>query len=297
MNAVEVKGLHKSFGDVHAVRGLDLTIEQGEIFAILGPNGAGKTTTLEILEGYIKSDHGRVRVLGHDPALHEREFKEKIGIVLQETEFEAYLTVEESIQHISSYYPDPLPMDDILNATGLQDLRRSRPKKLSGGQRRRLDVALGLAGNPQLLFLDEPTTGFDPNARRDAWQMIRDLKKFGKTILLSSHYMDEVEQIADRAGIMMNGRIVAIGTPASLAAESKTTITFNADSLQDFPHSLKDDLVQTATCYELTSEDTTVTLNALTGWALREGITLRELTIEKRSLEEAFVELTNQLES
>lgn len=297
MNAVEVEGLHKSFGDVHAVRGLDLSIEQGEIFAILGPNGAGKTTTLEILEGYIKADHGQVRVLGHDPALHEREFKEKIGIVLQETEFEAYLTVEESIRHISSYYPNPLPMEDILNATGLQDLRRSRPKKLSGGQRRRLDVALGLAGNPQLLFLDEPTTGFDPNARRDAWQMIKDLKKFGKTILLSSHYMDEVEQIADRAGIMMNGRIVAIGTPASLAAESKTTITFNADSLQRFPGPLKDELVETATCYELTSVDTTVTLNVLTGWALSEGIALRELAIEKRSLEEAFVELTNELES
>lgn len=292
MNVVEVSKLTKSFGDIHAVQELDLTIEQGEIFAILGPNGAGKTTTLEILEGFIKPDSGNVCVLGHDPSSHERKFKEKIGIVLQETEFEPYLSVEESVELISSYYPVPLPLDDVLDATGLQELRKLRPRKLSGGQRRRLDVALGLAGNPQLLFLDEPTTGFDPNARRDAWRMIKDLKKFGKTILLTSHYMDEVEQIADRAGIMMNGRIVAVDTPSSLAQESKTTVTFSVDNLVDFPPNLRPNLREMESGYELTTDNPTIALNELTNWALSKEIALRDLSIERRTLEEAFVEMT-----
>lgn len=292
MNVIEVEKLNKSFGDVHAVRDLDLTIEQGEIFAVLGPNGAGKTTTLEILEGFIKPDSGRIQVLGYDPHLHERRFKEKIGIVLQETEFEPFLSVEESIRLISSYYPNPLSVDDVLSATGLRDQRRVRPRKLSGGQRRRLDVALGLAGNPQLLFLDEPTTGFDPNARRDAWRMIKDLKKFGKTILLSSHYMDEVEQIADRAAIMMNGSIIAVDTPSRLAQESKTKIGFDVKDLEGFPAELKKELTRVENGFELTTSNSTVALHALTSWSIERNRTLENLSIEKRSLEEAFVALT-----
>lgn len=296
-HAIEVQGLHKSYGDFQAVKGIDLKVEVGEIFALLGPNGAGKTTTIEILEGFLRPNAGRVRVLGHDPAKHERMYKERIGVVLQETEVERFLSVEESIQLIRSYYQDPLPLEDVLDTTGLSDLRRVRPRELSGGQQRRLDVAMGLAGNPDLLFLDEPTTGFDPHARRDAWDMLRNLRQLGKTVLLTSHYMDEVEHIADRAAVMIAGKIVSQGTPQELAHESEPTVTFKANPAIDLPHEFESTIEWDGSRYELRSKDLVRTLHSLTGWAIENGIELDGLSITNRSLDDAFLELTQDLDA
>lgn len=294
--AIEVEGLHKSYGDIEAVRGIDLKVKTGEIFALLGPNGAGKTTTIEILEGFIEPNAGHVHVLGYDPARHERTYKERIGIVLQETEVEEFLSVEESIQLVRSYYQNPLSIDDVLSATGLTDLRNVRPRKLSGGQKRRLDVAMGLAGNPDLLFLDEPTTGFDPHARRDAWDMLRNLRELGKTVLLTSHYMDEVEHVADRAAVMISGKIVSEGTPQELAHESEPTICFSADKNLTFPVELVADVNQDDFRYELSSPDIVKTLHVLTGWAIENDVELEDLSISRRSLDDAFVQLTQSSE-
>ncbi len=290
--AIEVVDLHKSFGTVEAVRGIDLQVKPGEIFALLGPNGAGKTTIIEMLEGFVSPTAGRMRVLDHDPSRHERAYREKIGIVLQETEVEPLLSVEESIELVRSYYPNPLPLEEVLSATGLHAMRRVRPRKLSGGQRRRLDVALGLAGNPSLLFLDEPTTGFDPRARREAWDMIRKLKSLGKTILLTSHYMDEVEYVADRASILVQGLIVAEGTPGELARASKTKITFRLEAEKDLPQSLKDQVGLVGSRYEFATPEPVQMLHVLTGWALANHIELQDLHIERQSLEDAYVQLT-----
>lgn len=291
-DAIEVQGLRKSYGDFEAVKGIDLKVKTGEIFALLGPNGAGKTTTIEILEGFLDLNAGSVRVLGHDPAKHERVYKERIGIVLQETEVEEFLSVEESIRLVRSYYQDPLPLDDVLAVTGLSDLRRVRPRKLSGGQKRRLDVAMGLAGNPDLLFLDEPTTGFDPQARRDAWDMLRNLRELGKTVLLTSHYMDEVEHIADRVAVMINGKIEFEGTPQELAHESEPTISFRALSNLDLPAELNAEFYEADSQYRLSSPNLVRTLHVLTGWAIENNVTLEDLSITRRSLDDAFVELT-----
>ena len=290
--AIEVEGLHKSYGDFEAVKGIDLKVRVGEIFALLGPNGAGKTTTIEILEGFLTPNSGEVRVLGHEPSKHERDYKERIGVVLQETEVEEFLSVEESINLVRSYYQNPLPVDDVLSATGLADVRRVRPRKLSGGQKRRLDVAMGLAGNPDLLFLDEPTTGFDPHARRDAWDMLRNLRELGKTVLLTSHYMDEVEHIADRAAVMISGKIVSEGTPQELAHESEPTISFRAETDVGLPNELLADAAQVGSLYELSPPDLVNSLHVLTGWAIRNNINLEELSITRRSLDDAFVQLT-----
>lgn len=289
--AIDVRDLRMSYGSVVALRGVDMQVHRGEIFALLGPNGAGKTTTIEILEGFLSPTEGRVKVLGHDPADRDRRFRETIGIVLQETEVEPFLTVEESIELMRSFYDRPLSLDDVLTTTGLNEQRGTRAARLSGGQQRRLDIAMGLAGDPQLLFLDEPTTGFDPHARREAWQMIRELKNAGKTVLLTSHYMDEVENVADRAAIMIDGKIVAEGTPQALAAEAKTTITFIAEHIRGLPDALAGALRFDGSVYRLTTADPTEALHQLTGWAIANEIVLNDLNIQRRSLEDAFVEI------
>ncbi len=295
--AIEVKGLRKSYGDFEAVKGIDLRVKTGEIFALLGPNGAGKTTTIEILEGFLTPNAGSVRVLGYDPAKHERVYKERIGIVLQETEVEEFLSVEESIRLVRSYYQNPLPLDDVLAVTGLTDLRRVRPRKLSGGQKRRLDVAMGLAGNPDLLFLDEPTTGFDPQARRDAWDMLRNLRELGKTVLLTSHYMDEVEHIASRAAVMIDGKIVLEGTPQDLAHEAEPTISFRATANLNLPNGLEAEIHEGDSRYLISSSDLVKTLYVLTSWAIENNVSLEDLSITRRSLDDAFVELTQRAEN
>src|SRR5438874_8114031 len=217
MPAIEVQDLRKSYGPVEAVRGIDFTVGEGEVFSLLGPNGAGKTTTVEILEGYRQRDAGTVSVLGHDPARAERSFKARIGIVLQQTGVEEFLTVREAVDMYRGYYPHPRPTDEIIELVELKPKQHTRITKLSGGQRRRLDVAIALAGDPDLLFLDEPTTGFDPAARRNAWTVARNLAQLGKTILLTTHYMDEAQFLADRVAIIAGGEIVAEGPPAKIA--------------------------------------------------------------------------------
>ena len=219
MNAIEVTGLKKSYGPVHAVRGIDLRIGTGEIFALLGPNGAGKTTTVEILEGFRTRDSGDVQVLGFDPSARghaAREWRNRIGIVLQSTSDSGDLTVIETIEHFSGYYSNPREVDEVINAVGLDEKAGSLIRKLSGGQRRRFDVALGIIGNPKLLFLDEPTTGFDPEARRGFWALIQKLRENGTTILLTTHYLDEAEALADRVGVINDGQILEISTPSEL---------------------------------------------------------------------------------
>ncbi|HEU0073899.1 MAG TPA: ABC transporter ATP-binding protein, partial [Dehalococcoidia bacterium] len=213
--AIEVTGLRKTYDTLEAVAGIDLRVERGEVFALLGPNGAGKTTAVEILEGHRTRSAGEVSVLGFDPGNSETAFKQRIGIVLQESGVDPYLTVEETLDLFRSYYPRPRPREELLRLVGLEEQRGMRVLKLSGGQQRRLDVAVGLAGDPDLLFLDEPTTGFDPAARHSAWEMVRDLQKLGKTIFLTTHYMEEAEVLANRVAIIRRGVIVAEGTPGS----------------------------------------------------------------------------------
>ena len=228
MSLIEVKGLTKNYGDVHAVRGLDLSIEQGEIFSILGPNGAGKTTTVEILEGFRKRDSGSVSVLGFDPGTkghQSREWRDRIGIVLQTSADAGDLTVFETITHFHGYYSNPRDVEEVFESVGLQEKRDALIRNLSGGQRRRLDVALGIIGNPELLFLDEPTTGFDPEARRAFWSLIKKLRSDGTTIVLTTHYLDEAEALADRVAVINNGVIVEISTPTELGGRSTSQAT------------------------------------------------------------------------
>ena len=231
MSLIEVKGLKKSYGDVHAVRGVDLEIAQGEIFSLLGPNGAGKTTTVEILEGFRTRDAGTVSVLGFYPQSRghqSREWRNRIGIVLQSSADAGDLTVLETIEHFSGYYSNPRKVDEVIYAVGLVEKESALIRTLSGGQRRRLDVALGIVGNPELLFLDEPTTGFDPEARRSFWALIQKLRSDGTTILLTTHYLDEAEALADRVAVINNGVIIEVSTPAELGgrATSQATVTW-----------------------------------------------------------------------
>jgi ABC-2 type transport system ATP-binding protein len=231
MSLIEVKGLKKSYGDVHAVRGVDLEIAQGEIFSLLGPNGAGKTTTVEILEGFRTRDAGTVSVLGFDPQSRghqSREWRNRIGIVLQSSADAGDLTVLETIDHFSGYYSNPRKVDEVIYAVGLVEKESALIRTLSGGQRRRLDVALGIVGNPELLFLDEPTTGFDPEARRSFWALIQKLRSDGTTILLTTHYLDEAEALADRVAVINNGVIIDVSTPAELGgrATSQATVSW-----------------------------------------------------------------------
>ena len=293
--AIEVRGLTKSYGSVEAVRGIDLTVEQGECFALLGPNGAGKTTTVEILEGHRNRTAGDVSVLGYDPGKGGPELKQRIGIVLQETGVERYLSVAEVIELFRGYYPHPRPLDEIIEVVGLTEKRGARVGKLSGGQRRRLDVAIGLAGDPELLFLDEPTTGFDPSARRNAWQMIENLKDLGKTVFLTTHYMDEAQRLADRVAIIAAGKIVAEGSPGSLGrrGEGETTISFvRSDGAGALPSSWEGRADVHGTQVELRTAEPVADLHEMTAWALQNGVELHDLHVAPPSLEDIYLELT-----
>ena len=294
MSAVSVSGLVMHYGGVEAVRGVDLAIEEGEVFALLGPNGAGKTTIVEILEGYRKRTAGDVDVLGFDPERNERDFKERIGIVLQESSVERELTVAETIETYGRYYPDRLETGELIDIVGLGEKADARVKTLSGGQKRRLEVALGIVGDPELVFLDEPTTGFDPAARRQAWEMIRNLTDLGKTILLTTHYMDEAQNLADRVAVIDRGKIVAEGTPDTLGGRetASTVIRFEVGNLPI------DALPLTASAViggsvEVESDDPTHDLHVLTGWAVNGGHTLDGLTVTRPSLEDIYLDLTD----
>jgi ABC-2 type transport system ATP-binding protein len=291
--AIEVEGLHKSYGSVEAVRGISFSVETGEIVAVLGPNGAGKTTTVEILEGYRARDAGRVSVLGVDPAKGGSDYRQRIGIVLQEVGVDPYLTVAELLQMYGGYYRAPRSVDEVIGLVGLEEKRDSKLAVLSGGQRRRLDMGLGLIGDPELLFLDEPTTGFDPSARRQAWKVIENLGELGKTILLTTHYMDEAQNLADRVVVIAAGQVVADGTPDSIGgrAGARPQIRFLV------PQGLTGaDLPVTGTLLGdevlVETDELTATLHALTGWAMQKGIELEGLTVTRPSLEDAYLALT-----
>ncbi|HEX6009073.1 MAG TPA: ABC transporter ATP-binding protein [Actinomycetota bacterium] len=292
--AIEVRGLRKSYGDVEAVAGIDLSVGVGEVFALLGPNGAGKTTSVEILEGYRERSAGEVSVLGHDPAKRERAFRRRIGIVLQSTGIDPYLTVRETVDMFATYYPQPRNVDEVLDLVGLDEKRDTRVLKLSGGQQRRLDVAIALAGDPELLFLDEPTTGFDPGARRNAWVIVQNLTALGKTVFLTTHYMDEAQTLANRVAVISRGLIVAEGPPSSLGGRdvAVSIIRFRAPDGAD-PPEIARGVVRTANGYELRSSDPTRALHELTGWAIDQGVELEGLEVTRPTLEDIYLELTD----
>jgi ABC-2 type transport system ATP-binding protein len=295
--AIEARGLRKSYGPVEALRGIDLSVATGEVFALLGPNGAGKTTAVEIMEGHRARDAGDVQVLGHDPGRAGAELKRRIGIVLQSTGVELYLTLAETIELYRGYYPHPRPLDEIIAVVGLQAKRDERVKRLSGGQQRRLDVAIGLAGDPDLLFLDEPTTGFDPSARRGAWDMIRNLKALGKTVVLTTHYMDEAQQLADRVAIIVAGRIVAQGAPDILTGRDPSThISFRLPAGAP-PPALDAEMTVDNGDVRLVTQQPTRCLHELTRWALERDLELEGLTVGRATLEEVYLELTGAAEA
>jgi ABC-2 type transport system ATP-binding protein len=294
--AVRVRGLVKSYGTVQAVRGIDLDIHPGEIFALLGPNGAGKTTTIEILEGYRSRDSGEVLVLGHDPGRERAKIKPRVGIVLQKTGVDRYLTVAETIQLFASYYPRPRPVDEVIDLVGLDAKRGARVTTLSGGQLRRLDMAVALVGDPDLLFLDEPTSGFDPSARREAWHVVKSLASLGKTILLTTHYMDEAQYLADRVAVIAAGQIVAEGPPATLAARdlAAARIRYRTPDGASPPDGLTWTLAPNGFT-EIASADVVADLHRLTGWALTNAITLDGLEVTRPTLEDVYLQLTDEI--
>jgi len=290
--AVRVRGLVKSYGDVHAVAGIDFDIASGEVFALLGPNGAGKTTTVEILEGYRRRDSGEVTVLGLDPGRDRGRLKARIGIVLQSTGVDRYLTVAETIAMYARCYPHPRPVDEVIDVVGLAGKRDSRVVRLSGGQQRRLDVAIALAGDPELLFLDEPTTGFDPSARQEAWHVVKSLAAMGKTVLLTTHYMDEAQHLADRVAIVAGGRIVAAGDPATLGGRdtARAIVRCRVPAGVQPPADLG--VAAADGAMEFVPDDIARALHRLSGWAIENDVSLDDLQIVRPSLEDIYLQLT-----
>ncbi len=296
MPAVSVRHLAKSYGDKQAVRDVSFEVQKGEVFALLGPNGAGKTTTIEILEGFRNRTAGEVLTLGVDPAdrATQRWLRSRIGVVLQELAVEPFYTVRQVLSRNAGYYPSPRPVDEVIEVIGLREKADQRVKKLSGGQQRRLDVGLGIIGQPELLFLDEPTTGLDPLGRRDSWNLIRQLTTEGTTVMLTTHYMDEVEALADRVAVLNNAEIVASGTPTSIGGRDSGMVTIRfalpeGVAVADVPllvQSVDDGLVTVQTDDELRA------LHLLTGWALEKGLALPGLSVARVSLEDIYLDLT-----
>jgi ABC-2 type transport system ATP-binding protein len=281
--AILVRDLHKRYGDHHAVRGIDFEVAPGEVFGLLGPNGAGKTTTVEILEGYRTRTSGIVSVLGHDPQQRSHELRERMGIVLQSTGMYRHIAVREAVAHWARFYPAPRDVDEVLELAGLTEKADAFARTLSGGQSRRLDFALALVGDPELIFLDEPTTGFDPAARRAAWDVVRSLQELGKTVLLTTHYLDEAQALCDRVAIVKEGRFVAEGPPASLGAGSaRYRVTWRDEA---------GEIVTRET------EDPTALLHQLTSRALARGESLRDLSVTRPTLEDVYLELTAEAQS
>jgi ABC-2 type transport system ATP-binding protein len=292
--AVEVRGLVKTYGGFTALEGIDFDIRQGEIFALLGPNGAGKTTTVEILEGYRSRDGGQVSVLGYDPGRERARLKSRIGIVLQSTGVDPYLKVHETVTMYAGLYPHPRPADEVLHLVGLTSKRDDRVNRLSGGQQRRLDMAIALAGDPELLFLDEPTTGFDPSARREAWDVVKNLATLGKTVLLTTHFMDEAQYLADRVAVIAAGRIVAEGTPSTLGFRdrAKVRVRYRPPTGATPPDGLggpadSDGFVQ------VYLDDAVADVSRLLHWAVEERVELDGFEVTRPSLEDVYLSLTS----
>jgi ABC-2 type transport system ATP-binding protein len=276
--AIEVRGLRKRYGEFEAVRGVDFAVARGEVFGLLGPNGAGKTTTVEILEGFRERTAGEVSVLGRDPQRRERELRQRVGIVLQSSGMYRHITVREAIAHWAGLYPHPRDVDEVIALAGLQEKAGERTRRLSGGQLRRLDFALALVGDPELIFLDEPTTGFDPAARRQAWDTVRSLRDLGKTVLLTTHYLDEAQALADRVAIIKEGAILAQGAPGELG-----------EGAARYRVSWRD---ADGEAHEQVTDEPTALLHELTGEALARGERLEDLSVSRPSLEEVYLELT-----
>jgi ABC-2 type transport system ATP-binding protein len=278
--AIEVRGLRKRYGEHEAVGGIDFTVGRGEVFGLLGPNGAGKTTTVEILEGYRERSEGEVSVLGHDPARRDLELRRRVGIVLQSSGMYRHITVREALDHWAHLYPSPRDVGEVIDVAGLRESEDVRTRRLSGGQLRRLDLALALVGDPELIFLDEPTTGFDPAARRAAWDTVRSLQGLGKTVLLTTHYLEEAQALADRVAIIKGGRILAEGAPSELGAgdSSRYRVAWrNGRGLIE----------------QRETDDPTTLLHELTEAALARGERLRDLSVSRPSLEDVYLELTD----
>ena len=281
--AILVRDLHKSYGAVEAVRGIDFEVARGEVFGLLGPNGAGKTTTVEMLEGYRERTSGIVSVLGHDPASRPRALRERVGIVLQSSGTYRHATVRELVTHWAGFYPAPRDVEEVIDLAGLRESEHVRARRLSGGQARRLDFALALVGDPELVFLDEPTTGFDPAARRAAWDTIRALADLGKTVLLTTHYLDEAQALCDRVAIVKDGRILAVGAPAELGvgASSRYRVSWRTEAGELSTRE---------------TDDPTALLHQLTSAALARGTGLADLSVTRPSLEDVYLELTAEVD-
>jgi ABC-2 type transport system ATP-binding protein len=294
LDAVRVRGLRKAYGELTALDGVDLTVARGEVLALLGPNGAGKTTLVEILEGHRRADAGAVSVLGYDPGKRERAFREKIGIVLQEAGLDPAITVREALELYGAAYPNPKPAMELLELVGLADRPNERASNLSGGQRRRLDLALGLVGDPDLIFLDEPTTGFDPAARRQSWETIANLRSLGKSILLTTHYMEEAQRLADRVVVLARGTVVAEGTPDELGRDDNTTLVgFRLPAFHENLPLPDDALVERGTV-SFRTDTPTRDLAPLLEWASHRGMELEHLTVTRPTLEDVYLDLTEE---
>jgi ABC-2 type transport system ATP-binding protein len=298
-SVISVRGLRKDYDGFEAVRGIDLEVERGEVFAFLGPNGAGKTTTVEILEGYRERSAGEVSVLGIDPADADNDWRQRVGIVLQQCRMPPELTVRETIELYAGYYEAPRSVDETIALVGLESKAGARAGKLSGGQERRLDVALALIGDPELLFLDEPTTGFDPIARRRAWRVIEGLRELDKTVFLTTHYMEEAQALAERVAIIAEGEIVAAGSPGEIGGRDRTDarVTFRLPDDVEASDLPVPSSTSTEGSVSVTTEDPVTLLNKLTGWALERGVELAELEVRRPSLEDVYIAIASDGES